>query len=95
MEKNARGWGGYEGSRHDRIDVNGTAIARELNLKRMVKKRPLDHVTQRPIGGGEGTDVPCFSAWAGLCLHPRGMRGVLASYDAPSARSSYLRPAGL
>ena len=43
---------------------------------------------QRPIGGGEGTDVPGFSTWAGLCLHPRGMRGVLASCDAPSARSS-------
>jgi hypothetical protein len=52
------------------------------------KKRPLGRVTQRPIGGGEGTDVPCLSAWAGLCLHPRGMRGVLASDDAPSARSS-------
>ncbi len=51
-------------------------------------KRPPDRVTQRPVGGGEGTDVPCFSAWAGLCLHPRGMRGVLASDDAPSARSS-------
>lgn len=38
MEKNARGWGGYEGSRHARIDVNVTAIARELNLERMVKK---------------------------------------------------------
>ena len=52
------------------------------------KKKPQDRVIQRPIGGGEGTDVPCFSAWAGLCLHPRGMRGVLASNDAPSARSS-------
>ena len=52
------------------------------------KKGPLDLLIQRPIGGGEGTDVPCFSAWAGLCLHPRGMRGVLASNDAPSARSS-------
>ena len=53
-----------------------------------LKKGPLDFLIQGPIGGGEGTDVPCFSAWAGLCLHPRGMRGVLASDDAPSARSS-------
>lgn len=41
---------------------------------------------QGPIGGGRGTDVLCFSAWAGLCFHPRGMRGVLESNAVPSAR---------
>ena len=30
-------------------------------------------------GGGGGTDAPSLSAWSGLCLHPRGVRGVLAS----------------
>jgi len=33
LGKNSRGWGGYEGSRHARIDVNVTAIARELALE--------------------------------------------------------------
>jgi len=31
--KEARGWGGYEGTRHARIEINVTAIARDLNLE--------------------------------------------------------------
>jgi len=31
--KEPRGWSGYEGTRHARIEINVTAIARDLNLE--------------------------------------------------------------